>query len=145
MRKHPNVICVAKCSLPDVTLQFIGEVILERNHINVMCVERPLLGNKAMHFIRFFILDRSLGQTYLLVLEGLLWRRGWLRLTLGAKTLLAVVLGSTHWHGPSWRLPLSRQDLAPSNSLYAPVWDAIGQTANKAVPSVSIPDPTAVH
>ena len=43
MRKHPNVICVAKCSLPDVTLQFIGEVILERNRINVIGVAMDIL------------------------------------------------------------------------------------------------------
>ena len=63
---------------------------------------------------------RSLGQTYLLVLKSLLGRQG-LWITAGTKTLVAVVLGSTHWHESSWRLPFSHQDLVPPNSLQAPV------------------------
>ena len=43
MRKHVNVLYVAKSSVPGVTLQFIRELILERNHINVMYVARPLI------------------------------------------------------------------------------------------------------
>ena len=59
---------------------------------------------------------KSRGQTCLLLLEGFLWRC-WggrvLWLTVGTKILSAVVLGSTHWHEPSWRLPFFHQDLAP--------------------------------
>ena len=47
------------------------------------------------------------GQTCLLVLEGLLWRWRWLRLTVGTETLAAAVLASTHWCEPSWRPPVS--------------------------------------
>ena len=39
-------------------------------------------------------------QTYLLVLKGLLWKRGASKAHCGAKTLAAVVLGSSHWHDP---------------------------------------------
>ena len=60
MRKHVNVPYVAKSSVPGVILQFIRELIQERNHINVMCVERPLLAKKAVHFIRSFTLERKL-------------------------------------------------------------------------------------
>ena len=42
---------------------------------------------------------------------------GRLWLTVGTKTLVAVVLGSTHWCKCSWRLPFSHQDLAPATSL----------------------------
>ena len=52
-----------------------------------------------------------LNQTYLLVLAGLLQRRGWLWLTMGTRTLAAEVLGSTPWCEPSQSLPL-----APPNS-----------------------------
>ena len=44
---------------------------------------------------------RRLNQTYLLVLEGLLQRRGWLWLTVGTRTLAGEVLGSTPWCKPS--------------------------------------------
>ena len=43
--------------------------------------------------------------------------RGQLWLTAGTETLVAVLLGSTHWHEPSWRLQFSPQDLGPPNSL----------------------------
>ena len=62
-------------------------------------------------------LHRSLGQTYLLVLEGLLRRQGWLWLTMGTRTLVAEVLGSTHWCDLSWRPPFCHQDPAPLKSL----------------------------
>ena len=45
--------------------------------------------------------------TYLLVLEGLLQRQGWLWLTVGTRTLAAEVLGTTPWREPSWSLPLA--------------------------------------
>ena len=69
-----------------------------------------------------------LGQTYLLVLEGLLWRWGWrLWLTAGTGTLAVVVLGSFHWHEPSGRLPLSHQDLSPPKACRRQCWEASGQ------------------
>ena len=54
---------------------------------------------------------KSLGQTYLLVLQGFLRRQG------AAVAHCGVVLRSTHWCEPSWRLPYFHQDLAPPNSL----------------------------
>ena len=60
---------------------------------------------------------KRLGQTYLLVLEGLRWRRGWLWLTVQTKTLAVAALASTHWHEPSWRSSFTPQDLAQPNSL----------------------------
>ena len=42
-------------------------------------------------------------------------------LTAGTRTWVAAVLRSTHWCEPSWRPPFSHQDLAPANSLQAPV------------------------
>ena len=44
---------------------------------------------------------KTLNQTYLLVLEGLLQRRGWLWLTVRTRTLAAEVLGNTPWREPS--------------------------------------------
>ena len=43
--------------------------------------------------------------------------RGWLWLTVGTRTLVAEILGSTHWCELSWRLSFWHQDLAPPNSL----------------------------
>ena len=40
-------------------MQFIRELILERNYINVTCVDRRLLEKKIMQFIRSFILERN--------------------------------------------------------------------------------------
>ena len=40
-------------------MQFLRELILERNHIKVTCVARPLVELQALHFIREFILERS--------------------------------------------------------------------------------------
>lgn len=51
---------------------------------------------------------KKLGQTYhLLVLEGLLWCGGQLWFTMGRRTLVVVVLGSTLWSQPFWRLLFS--------------------------------------
>ena len=66
-------------------------------------------------------LHRSLGLTYLLVLEDLLGRWGQLWLTAGTRALVAEVLGSAHWCELSWRPPFWHQDLAPPNSPKAPV------------------------
>ena len=44
--------------------------------------------------------NKRLGQPYLLVLEGLLQRQGWLWLTMGTKTMAAEVLVNTHWCEP---------------------------------------------
>ena len=44
---------------------------------------------------------KRLGQTYLLVLESPAEVAE--HTTVGTKTLAAVVLGSAHWHEPSWR------------------------------------------
>ena len=78
-----------------------------------------------------FMHTRTQGQTYLLVLEGLLWRRGrqLLWLTAGTCTLAVVVLGSTHWHKLSWSPPFSHQQLASSNRCQC--WDATDQTTNR--------------
>ena len=70
---------------------------------------------------------RRLNQTYLLVLEGLLQRRGWLWLTVGTRTLAAEVLGSTPWREPSQSPPL-----APKKSLgRLQCWVTSGQTTNR--------------
>ena len=50
---------MAKSSIPAVTLQFIGELIFERNHINVMYVARPLVKLQTLQFIGVFILERK--------------------------------------------------------------------------------------
>ena len=50
---------------------------------------------------------RRLNQTYLLILEGLLQRWGWLWLTMGMDTLAAEVLGAAPWHDLSQSLPLA--------------------------------------
>ena len=50
---------------------------------------------------------RRLNQTYLLVLEGLLQRQGWLWFTVRTRTLAAEVLGSTPWYEPSQSPPLA--------------------------------------
>ena len=60
---------------------------------------------------------RSLGQTYLLVLEGLLGREGCLWLTLGTRTLVVDVSGSIYLCELSWRLTYCHQGLAPPKSL----------------------------
>ena len=59
MRKHINVLSVAKSSVPGVILQFIRELILERNHINVMYVAVAILEADNLQFIRGFILERN--------------------------------------------------------------------------------------
>ena len=80
---------------------------------------------------------RRLNQTYLLVLEGLLQRRGWLYVTVRTRTLAAEVLGSTPWCKPSQSLPL-----APPKSLgRLQCWVASGQTANR---EGTQPHPSAV-
>ena len=71
---------------------------------------------------------RTLNQTYLLVLEGLLQRRGWwLWLTLRTRTVEAEVLGSTPWHEPSQSLPLP----PPKKAGRLQSWVASGQTINR--------------
>ena len=70
---------------------------------------------------------RRLNQTYLLLLEGLLQRWGWMWLTGGTRTLAAEVLGSTPWCEPSQSPPL-----APPKSLgRLQCWVASGQTTNR--------------
>ena len=78
-----------------------------------------------------------LNQTYLLVVEGLLQRPGWLWLTMETRTLAAEVLGSTPWREPSQSLPL-----APSKSPgRLQCWVVSGQTTNRADTQ---PHPSAV-
>ena len=81
-----------------------------------------------------------LNQTYLLVLEGLLQRRGsraWLWLTVGTRTLAAEVLGSTPWREPSQSLPLAQ----PKSPGRLQCWVASGQTTNR---EVTQPHPSTV-
>ena len=70
---------------------------------------------------------RRLNQTYLLVLEGLLQRRGPAVAHKGTRTLAAEVLGSTPWREPSQSLPLA--PLKSPGRLQC--WVTSGQTTNK--------------
>ena len=58
-RNHINVMYVAVAILEADNLQFIRGFILERNTINVMYVARPLEKMEALHRIRKFILERN--------------------------------------------------------------------------------------
>ena len=78
-----------------------------------------------------------LNQTYLLVLEGLLQRWGWLWLTVGTRTLAAEVLGSNPWHEHSQSLPLA----PPKRPGRLQCWVASGQTTNR---EGTVPHPSAV-
>ena len=78
-----------------------------------------------------------LNQTYLLVLEGLLQRRGWLCFTAGTRTLAAEVLGSTPWREPSHSLSFA----PPKSPGRLQCWVASGQTTNR---EVTQPHPSAV-
>ena len=87
------------------TLTGLGETetpLLEDTH-KVVCTSGPRRKELWPH--------RTLNQTYLLVLEGLLQRPG-LWLITETRTLAAEILGSTPWHEPSQSLPL-----APPKSL----------------------------
>ena len=59
-------------------------------------------------------LHRTLVQTYLLVLMVSWWGTVQLWLTVRTKTLVADILGSTHWHELSQRPSFWHQDLAPT-------------------------------
>ena len=61
--------------------------------------------------------ERSLSQTYHLVLGGLLGRKRWLWLTMRTRTLVEDISGRIHLHELSWRLTLWHQDLATPNRL----------------------------
>ena len=64
----------------------------------------------------------------LLVLGVFCGGRGQQWLPSGTKSLAAVVLGRTYWREPSWRLPLSHQDLAACR---LQCWYASDQTTNR--------------
>ena len=68
-----------------------------------------------------------LNQTYLLMLEGLQQRRGWLWLNVGTRTLAAQVLGSTPWRELSQSPPLA----PPMSPGRLHCWVVSGQTNNK--------------
>ena len=72
--------------------------------------ETPLLEvtHKALHALGPRAkqwLHRSLGQTYLHFLEGLLTYEEWSWLTVGARALVVEAPGNIHWCGLSWRTP----------------------------------------
>ena len=68
-----------------------------------------------------------LNQTYLLVLEGLVQRWGWLWLTVRTRTLATEVLGSTPWCETSQSLRLA----PPKSPGRLQCWVDSGQTTNR--------------